>query len=117
MNHIASQAPLSMGFPGQGHWSGLPFPSTGDLPDPGIEAASPALAGELFSTEPPGKPVSKILGSIYSVPGFGEEPKACLQHLWLLYQSRVVSLISGSVCQWQTSPLGDTAQYVFVSCL
>ena len=46
--------PLSMGFPRQEYW--LPFPSPGDLPDPGIEPTFPALAGELFTTEPPGKP-------------------------------------------------------------
>ena len=40
------QAPLSMGFPRQEHWSGLPFPSPGDLPNPGIEFKSPELAGE-----------------------------------------------------------------------
>ena len=40
---IAYQAPLSMGFSGQEYWSGLPFPSPGDLPNPGIEARSPAL--------------------------------------------------------------------------
>ena len=49
------QAPLSMGFPRQEHWSRLPFPSQGDVPDPGIEAASVALAGVFFTTEPPGK--------------------------------------------------------------
>ena len=38
---VALQAPLSMGFPRQEHWSGLPFPSAEDLPDPGIEPASP----------------------------------------------------------------------------
>ena len=43
-----------MGFPGQEYWSGLPFPSLGDFPDPRIEPASPALAGEFFTTEPPG---------------------------------------------------------------
>ena len=48
---LARQAPLSMGFPRQEHWSVLPFPSPGDLPDPGIEAASPALAGGFFTTE------------------------------------------------------------------
>ena len=37
------------------HWSGLPFPPAGDLPDPGIEPTSPALAGGFFTTEPPGK--------------------------------------------------------------
>ena len=40
---VAQQAPLSMGFSRQEHWSGLPFPSPGDLPDPGIEPRSPAL--------------------------------------------------------------------------
>ena len=45
-----------MGFPWQEWWSGLPFASTGDFPDPGIEPASPTLAGGLFTTAPPGKP-------------------------------------------------------------
>ena len=49
-------APLSKGFPRQEYWSELPFSSLGDLPNPGIEPASPALAGELFTTESPGKP-------------------------------------------------------------
>ena len=40
---VAYQAPLSMGFSRQEYWSGLPFPSLGDLPDPGIEPGSPAL--------------------------------------------------------------------------
>ena len=52
----ARQAPLSVGFPRQEHWSGLPFPSPGNFPDPGIEPMSPALAGGFFTTEPPGKP-------------------------------------------------------------
>ena len=47
---VASQAPLSMGFPKQEYWSGLPFLSLGDLPGPGIELASPALAGGFFTT-------------------------------------------------------------------
>ena len=46
----------SVGFPRQEYWSRLPFPSPGDLPNPGIEPASPALAGRFFTTEPPGKP-------------------------------------------------------------
>ena len=52
---VACQAPLFMGFPRQEYWSGLPFPSPGDPPNPGIEpafSASPALTGGLFSTEP-----------------------------------------------------------------
>ena len=47
--------PLSMGFCRQEYWSGLPFPSLGDLPDPGIEPMSPALAGGFFTAEPSGK--------------------------------------------------------------
>ena len=55
---VAHQAPTSMGFSRQEYWSGLPFPSLGNLPDPGIEPASPALAGGFFTTELPGKPRS-----------------------------------------------------------
>ena len=47
-----------MEFPGQGYWNGLPFPTPGDLPDPGIEPASPALADGFFTTALPGKPIS-----------------------------------------------------------
>ena len=53
---VAWQAPLSMGFPRQEYWSGLPFPPPGDLPHPGMEIVSPALAGGFFTTEPSGKP-------------------------------------------------------------
>ena len=45
-----------MGFPRQEYWSVLAFPSPADLFDPEIEPVSPALAGEFFTTEPPGKP-------------------------------------------------------------
>ena len=51
---VAHQAPLSMEFSMQEYWSGLPFSSPGDLPDPGIKLVSPALAGRSFPTEPPG---------------------------------------------------------------
>ena len=57
---VARQAPLSMGFPRQENWNGLPFPPPEDLPDPGIEPVSPvspALAGGFFTTELPGKPI------------------------------------------------------------
>ena len=49
-----------MEFSRQEFWSGLPLPSSGDLPDPGIEPASPALAGGFFTTEPPGKSLTCI---------------------------------------------------------
>ena len=53
---IAYQAPRSMGFSRQEYWSGMPFPSPGDLPDPGIEPGSPALQTDALPSEPPGKP-------------------------------------------------------------
>ena len=53
---VAHQAPPSMGFSRQEYWSGLPFPSPGDLPDPGIEPRSPALQAVALTFEPPGKP-------------------------------------------------------------
>jgi len=46
---------LSIGFPRQEYWSGLPFPSAGNLPNPGVKPASSTLAGEFFTTEPPGR--------------------------------------------------------------
>ena len=52
------QAPLPTGFSRQEYWSGLPCPPPGDLSDPGMEPASPALADGFFTTEPPGKPTS-----------------------------------------------------------
>ena len=52
---VAHKAPLSIGFPRQDYWSGLPFPSPADLPDLGIKPVSPALAGRFFTAEPPGK--------------------------------------------------------------
>ena len=53
---VAFQAPLSMGFSRQEHWSGLPFPSRGDLPDPGIKPRSPTLQVDSLLSEPPEKP-------------------------------------------------------------
>ena len=57
---VAYQAPLSMGFFGQEHWSGLPFPSPGYLPNPGIKPRSPALQADALTSEPPGKPCTKV---------------------------------------------------------
>ena len=53
-----------MGFSRQEYWSGLPFPSTEDLPDPGIKPTSPALPGDFFTTEPLRKPRKEISGRL-----------------------------------------------------
>ena len=54
---VAYQAPPSMGFSRQEYWTGVPFPSPGDLPDPGTEPGSPAFQAEALTSEPPGKPI------------------------------------------------------------
>ena len=61
--NVACQAPLSVGFPRQEYWSRLLFPPPGDLPEPGIELLSLALAGGFFTTEPPGKPQENVAGA------------------------------------------------------
>ena len=58
---VANQAPLSMGFSRWEYWGGLPFPSPGGLPDPGIELGSPALQTGALPSEPPGKPLATAI--------------------------------------------------------
>ena len=58
---VARQAPLSMGFSRQEYWNGLPFPSPGDLPNPGIELGSPVLQADSLPSEPPGNPYYKCV--------------------------------------------------------
>ena len=58
---VAHQAPLSMGVPRLEYWNGLPFPSPGDLHNPGMEPSSPALAGRFLTSEPPGKPINEYI--------------------------------------------------------
>ena len=70
---VAHQAPLSMVFSRQEHWSGLPFPPPGDLPDPGIQSrslVSPELAGGSDGTES-----ARNTGGVGSIPGLGRSLK------------------------------------------
>ena len=59
---VAYQAALSMGFSRQEYWSGLAFPSPGELPNPGIEPGSPTLQADALPSEPPGKPIRVLRG-------------------------------------------------------
>ena len=63
---VAYQAPQSVEFSRKEYWSGLPFPSPGDLPNPGIKSGSPALQADALPSEPPGDPGS--------IPGSGRSP-------------------------------------------
>ena len=71
---VAYQAPPSVGFSRQECWSGVPLPSPGDIPDPGIEPGSPALQKDALPSEPPGKPPVTCKESLYVWIGlkFGE---------------------------------------------
>ena len=62
---VAYQAPRSMGFSRQEYWSGLPFPSPGDLPDSGIEPGSPTLQADALTSEPPGEPLKAGLEKVF----------------------------------------------------
>ena len=64
---VVCQAPLSMEFSRQEYWSGLPFPSTGDLPNPGIKPGSPALQADSLPSEPPGKPLNELTMSSHNI--------------------------------------------------
>ena len=74
-----------MGFSRQEYWSGVPFPSPGDLPDPGIEPRSPALEADALTSEPPGKQVVLVVKdppanaederNVGSIPGLGRYPE------------------------------------------
>ena len=65
---IAYQSPQSMEFSRQEYWSGLPFSSPGDLPDPGIEPGSPTLQADALPSEPPGKPNQSLAAAAKSLP-------------------------------------------------
>ena len=65
---VAHQAPPFMGFSRQEYWSGLPFPSPGDLPDPGIEPRSPTLQADALTSAPPGKLLNIRIQSLRKAP-------------------------------------------------
>ena len=68
--YVACQAPLSMGLPWQEYWSGLLFPSPGDLPDPALKPMSQVLAAGFFTIESPGKPGREKYIWFYPSPFF-----------------------------------------------
>ena len=94
---VDHQAPLAMGFSGQEYWSGLPFPSPGGLPDPGVVLTSLALAG-FFTTEPPVKPYYAVCPKLRGLncvrgPWVGKST-GCLDLLWCLICSVLVKNFS-----------------------
>ena len=104
---VPHQAPLSMGFSRQQYWSGLPFPSPGGLPDPGIKPVSPTLTGKYFSAEPPGKLEFKFITrfSYDSLPLSHWEAQESYENLVINLNS---SFPGGSALKYLPVNVGDT---------
>ena len=93
---VVHQAPLSMGFPRQEYWSGLPFPSPGDLPDPGTEPTSPtldALVGRFLTAEPFEKPRCEV-HELYLVHEFFDVIIFCFIHFEFFLHFRLNEVAS-----------------------
>ena len=98
---VAHQVPLFTEFSSQAHWSGMPFPSPGDLPDPGIEPGSPALQADCFLSEPPGK--HSFIDAVSKVTIFRSSPEP------LLPSTSVLVLGMGARKPGTQEQEGDTA--------
>ena len=103
---VTHQAPPSISFSRQEYWSGLPFPSLGDLPDPGIKPGSPALEADTLTSEPPGKP-HILANPIYHLSGCVLVQAAKLLHKppdWssCFYTVAVLMCSVASVYSWQS---------------
>ena len=102
----AYQAPLSMEFFRQEYWGGLPFPSPGDLPDPGFKPesfASPALVGSFFTTEPPGKPDNTYIHQIYDLMDTWDFMEPFWSCEWCLFSALMgahKNLLLPHLCWW-----------------
>ena len=79
---VAYLAPPTMGFSRQEYWNGLPFPSPGDLPDPGIEPGPPALEADALTSEPPRKPQQMAIHWFFS----NLDPTQTLYEIWNYFQ-------------------------------
>ena len=96
---VAYQASPSMGFSRQEYWSGLPFPSPGDLPDSGTEPGSPTLEADALISEPPGKPKNTGVGchslfqEIFPTQGLNPGLPHCRQTLYRLSHREVKIIV------------------------
>ena len=96
--NIAYWAPPSMGFSRQEYWSGLPFPSPGDLPNPGIKTRSPALPVDALPSETQGKsPSRSLISAFYNMLFFFGGKRQC----WALLDTRLA--FSWVLCAWPSA--------------
>ena len=102
------EAPPPMGFSRQEYWSGLPFPSPGDLPNPGIEPGSPTLQADTLTSEPPGKPQSNSCDAMdCSLPG---------SSVHRTRQARILEWVAISFSRGSSQPRNQT-RISYISCI
>ena len=112
------QAPLSMWFPRQEYWFGLPFPTPGNLSDPGIKSTSPCLAGGFFTTEPAGKPYTVYFTWWQNLVFYIEEKMVIYTwtlwyRTWWKFESLAAQSCPTLVRRMDCSPPGSSAHGVF----
>ena len=107
LNFLALWDPMnwSTGFFRQECWSGFPFPSPGDFPDPGIKLASLVLAARFFTTEPPRKPFSSVVLSIFTL--------SCSQSLELSYLAQLKLYALGDSSPSSSYPSPGSSTFCF----
>ena len=116
---IAHQAPLSMGFHRQGYWSGLPFPSPGDLPNTGIEPRSPTLQTDSLPAEVQGKPKNSGVSSLSLLQRIFPTQKSSqglLYCRWILYQLSYQGTINFTTVQLSVNQMEMDRGPIFINC-
>ena len=91
-----------MGVSRQEYWSGLPFSSPGDLPDPGMEPTSPSLQVDYLLIEPPGKPKNTGVGSVFLLQGIFPT------HYQITWRAHSLSLVQLSATSWAVALPGSS---------
>ena len=89
---VVYQAPLSMGFSRQEYWNLLPFPSPGDLPDPGIKPRSPSLQADSLPSERPGKPIGQLTNNFNTICNFNS-PLLGQTTYWQVLRIRIYTFL------------------------
>ena len=106
---VAYQASPSMGFSRQEYWSGLPFPSPGDLPNPGIEPRSPALEEDALTSEPPGK--LRVVPILIYKPGVLQECLSPQERMQPLKAGTRICYVTNTPCRGIWAIYENVCQY------
>ena len=109
---VAYHTPPSMGFSKQEYWSGLPFPSPGDLPNPGIEPGSPVLQADALPSEPPGKSIRVYSNARFSYLMYHRQPDPLREDTAFESESEVAQLCPTTSDPMNCSPPGSSVHEI-----